>query len=239
LQSWILVAVLRSASIGDMPSLFGKTKAAEAERASKDEDAASAPPPSYEDSAADAKVPGPGHAPARPSYDRVPSGQPPIDLADAFAHLKVSPMPRDPDVPACLVHLKLLAAFQAMKEEIGYTDGLWGIWDTLADDVSIGDPQKPSALSSSEPPAAFAGTPNPSELKPGDKMAALSRLREKRWALFVARAVDRYISWWQSMYWPCLTEQNMAIPQDPLYEAFPLGEDQMRWTPNMLPPLGA
>lgn len=32
-----------------------------------------------------------------------------------------------PDANTCLAHLKLLSPLQALKEDVGYTDGLWGL----------------------------------------------------------------------------------------------------------------
>lgn len=37
-----------------------------------------------------------------------------------------------PTADQCLAHLKLLFAFQSLKEDVGYTDGLFGLWDSLA-----------------------------------------------------------------------------------------------------------
>ncbi len=171
-----------------------------------------APPPAYQEPA------NTGHAPDQPP------DQPP-DLTAAFAKLSVSNAPRNPDPDTCLAHLKLLAAFQNMKEDIGYTDGLWNIWDTRADNAELD-----SNLNDVPPAKTTENEP--------DKMAVLSKLREKRWALFVARAVDRYEAWWSSMFRPSLTEQIMATPRHSSYETFPSVGDPLTWTSIMLPPLG-
>lgn len=65
-------------------------------------------------------------------------------------------------------------------------------------------------------------------------------LREKRWAVFVARAVDRYENWWRAFGPDMLLEKDMlqgsgSAPEkyESFFEATPLA-----WKPDMLPPLG-
>ncbi|KAL6871699.1 hypothetical protein HDV57DRAFT_511645 [Trichoderma longibrachiatum] len=128
----------------------------------------------------------------------------------------------------CLAHLKLLHAIQSMKGEIGYTDGLWNLWDSRGK----------WALNDLRVDADWATI---RMLERADSAtvtkAGHSRLREKRWALFVARAVDRYEAWWHSLAETgMLTEQDMATPDDPKYERFP-NRHKMRWKEKMLPPL--
>lgn len=129
----------------------------------------------------------------------------------------------------CLAHLKLLHAIQSMKEEIGYTDGLWNLWDSRGK----------WALNDLRVDADWATI---RMLERADSAtvtkAGHSRLREKRWALFVARAVDRYEAWWHSLAeTEMLTEQDMATPDNPKYKRFP-NRHKMRWKEKMLPPLG-
>lgn len=109
-------------------------------------------------------------------------------------------------------HLKLLHAFQALKEEVGYSNGLWNIWDAQATQLPHADEAA--------------------------KTRALSRLREKRWAVFVARAVDRYETWWRTLPSSMLQEQDMASPDSPKYMTYALHGQGMVWTAEMLPPLG-
>ncbi len=118
-----------------------------------------------------------------------------------------------------------------MKEDIGYTDGLWNIWDTRAGS-GAGDDGGSAA--------AAAGPPDDSR----NAMALLSKLREKklrekRWAVFLARAVDRYETWWTAVFRPSLTEKDMAVPRSPAYEAFAAAGDMADWwSPTMMLPLG-
>ncbi|KAK7951046.1 uncharacterized protein PG986_006774 [Apiospora aurea] len=86
-----------------------------------------------------------------------------------------------PVVDTCLAHLKLLRAFEGLKSRTGLTDGLWDIWDSRAQNASRGGP-----------------------------LDILVKLREKRWAVYVARAVDRYEAWWKSFVPTMLTEFDMV-----------------------------
>lgn len=147
-----------------------------------------------------------------------------VNLTAAFDNLKISSGPSDPTVETCLAHLKLLFALQSMKEDVGYTDGLWGLWDSLA-----GPPEQ---LKASDGKA-------PEEKIQDKKLAVLSKIREKRWALFVARAVERYEVWWKSMPGFPLSEKMMETPNAEYYLVFPTETSHaMKWSADKLPPLG-
>ncbi|KAL1896073.1 hypothetical protein Sste5346_004812 [Sporothrix stenoceras] len=117
-----------------------------------------------------------------------------------------------PTPDEAIAHLQFLNAVHALKEEIGYTDGIFGLTDAMAaapDDVvsiPLNLPDKQAAPTSAE-----------------DRYRArLSKVREKRWALFVARAVDRYEAWWIQATkgnWR-LTEQDMGVQNHAAYSAF-------------------
>ena len=68
----------------------------------------------------------------------------------------------------CIVHLKFLAAIADLRDTVANTDTLFEINDSQAE---VFETQE-------------------------DKCRALARIKEKRWAVYVARAVDRYIAWW-------------------------------------------
>ncbi|CRK45196.1 hypothetical protein BN1723_006497 [Verticillium longisporum] len=195
-----------------MPSFFkrfkDKEKEAQAEKAAVERPAT--PPPAYGDASQDLS--------AVPDLDDAP---PPFsvsgtrDITAAFASLKLSTQ-NNPDVDSCLAHLKLLHAIQTLKEEIGYTDGLWDIWDHRAG-PKLDDAAGSSAVS--------------------DQLHILSIIREKRWALYLARAVDRYEAWWTSLPNDSLTEQDMETKGSPKYERFPEGSVDFSWTQDNLPPI--
>lgn len=156
--------------------------------------------------------------PPPPAYGEVESG---ANLTFAFEKLCLSDTPSDPSPETCLVHLKLLFAIQAMKEDVGYTDGLWGLWDSRA------GPLNPSVQSVAEKTQ-------------DNQLQLLSQLREKRWALFVARAVERYRAWWKLFGGRPLREDDMAVKDSSFYIEFPgrVGSKPMDWREEMLPPLG-
>lgn len=41
-----------------------------------------------------------------------------------------STIPLAPVAETCIAHLRLLHAFHSLKEDIGYSDGLFGLWDS-------------------------------------------------------------------------------------------------------------
>ncbi|EEY23844.1 conserved hypothetical protein [Verticillium alfalfae VaMs.102] len=195
-----------------MPSFFkrfkDKEKEAQAEKTAVERPAT--PPPAYGDASQDLS--------AVLDLDDAP---PPFsvsgtrDITAAFASLKLSTQ-NNPDVDSCLAHLKLLHAIQTLKEEIGYTDGLWDIWDHRAG-PKLDDAAGSSAVS--------------------DQLHILSIIREKRWALYLARAVDRYEAWWTSLPNDSLTEKDMETKGSPKYERFPEGSVDFPWTQDNLPPI--
>ncbi|KAI1119297.1 hypothetical protein F5Y14DRAFT_460544 [Nemania sp. NC0429] len=129
-------------------------------------------------------------------------------LNSAFSSLKVPLIADEVTVDTCLAHLKLLFAFQTLKEAVGYTDGLWQIYD--------------------------------SEVSPDKEGKNLSLLREKRWALYVARAARRYSAWWNSFPIDPLTEDHM-LADTPNYTQFasaaPPNLSAFAERSDMLPPI--
>ncbi|KIW06818.1 uncharacterized protein PV09_02498 [Verruconis gallopava] len=104
----------------------------------------------------------------------VPRELPP-DLSERLVNLKLDPLTGNgvnvsPD--HCIAHLKFLEALYQLKETVGNTKDLFGILDPIE---------------SSETPAT-----------PGNDQNALAeiRVREKRWAVYVARAAHRFEQWW-------------------------------------------
>ena len=168
--------------------------------------------------------PPPGYNDATQLADPLPDD---VDVTASFASLSLSPTPQNPDSDTCLAHLKLLYAIQGMKEDVGYTDGLWNIWDSRADD------EREDLSLGAMPDAA------PAKLADDDKRKiAISKIREKRWAVFVARAVDRYESWWQSLSGVMLREADMEDAKSPKYVKLPSDSTITAWKEDMLPPLG-
>ncbi|KAL0939785.1 alpha-ketoglutarate-dependent sulfonate dioxygenase [Colletotrichum truncatum] len=147
----------------------------------------------------------------------------PDDFSTLITNLTLSPSPI-PTEDACLAHLRLLKAFERLKTEMGYREGLWDLFDCRAKAA-------PSPASNNGKAAAAAG--------PGFNEDVLVKIREKRWAVYVARAVDRYVAWWKSFVPDMLQENDMIDPDQDRkdrYEGFVKG-DGMVWNGDMLPPL--
>ncbi|KAK2601781.1 hypothetical protein QQS21_004665 [Conoideocrella luteorostrata] len=182
-----------------------------------------------------------GQEPAPPpAYTQLDSGGPAeaarsqptdnIDITAAFEHLRIDEEASKEGLRQenCIAHLKLLHAIHELKEDVGYTDGLFGLYDSQAvedancldlDTIHIGKGVKIEEL---------------------DKIkVALSKIREKRWALFVARAVDRYEVWWKSMHGTnYLNEDAMEKRASEEYSHFPTQSVYVRkWKEDELPPL--
>ncbi|KAK4032417.1 glycine-rich domain-containing protein 1 [Parachaetomium inaequale] len=172
------------------------------------------------------------------------------NLTAAFDNLRVSNWPVDPDVDTCLAHLKLLFAIQWLKEDVGFTDGLWGLWDAAAGPIDAelkARPEKGSKGSEESKESEKAGQKGDADPSVKDKrrnknLEMLSQIREKRWALYVARAVDRYETWWRHLTTLLpgrpLTEDDMLMAGTSAYSAFPSNIDAVfHWDEDMLPPL--
>ncbi|KAI1752641.1 hypothetical protein F4782DRAFT_540027 [Xylaria castorea] len=166
--------------------------------------------------------------PAPPSYNAVPATSiSPEDVEQlnlAFQSLEVPLIAKQVTVDTCLAHLKLLFAFQNLKEAIGYSDGLWQIHDSRL----------------------FSGRKGADVLQDNERLddetkKNLTLLREKRWALYVARAADRYVAWWNSFPKFPLTEgdmyENTSNPYDVVMAIADFSNDVlMVWHAHMLNP---
>ncbi|RYP06041.1 hypothetical protein DL764_003404 [Monosporascus ibericus] len=148
------------------------------------------------------------------------------ELNSAFSSLNLPATVADISPDSCIAHLKLLSAFQYLKEDVGYADGLWQLFDSRA--------------SSPRPrPRVHIGRSDEDARRAREDRAArtLAMLREKRWALYVARAVDRYETWWQSFSKDPLTEADMENDDQSRYSDFTDGKAAMPFEPSTLPPL--
>jgi hypothetical protein len=149
---------------------------------------------------------------APPSYGLAAQEVSDEELNAAFSSLSLTEEPSAfPTADECLAHLKLLSAFHGLKEDVGYTDGLFDLWDVRCERVD----EK-------------------------DRESTLSMMREKRWALYVARAVERFQDWWVKVLCPekvRLTWKGM-LADTPAFANFTEVKYRMRWNREMLPPIG-
>ncbi|KAL1983396.1 hypothetical protein VTN96DRAFT_10378 [Rasamsonia emersonii] len=158
-------------------------------------------------------TPPPGFEPdAPPSYDEQE------EQAQAQKLPQIPPLDlSDPGPPTestvakdqCIAHLKLLAAFADLRDAVSCDDGLFGIYDAQAD--------------------KFASQQ--------DRFRALARIREKRWAVYTARAVDRFTSWWSTCVPTWGDPPTLLDLTDPKYLDITNPGDRIVWTRDKMPPL--
>ena len=111
-----------------------------------------------------------------PSYRQVEVTEEDLrDVTSALQKLTFEPKGSNRELPSsdeCIAHLKFLTALAQLRQEISEQDGLFGIEDESA--------------------ALFPLPANGSV----PKEHVLIKIREKRWAVYVTRAVDRFYKWW-------------------------------------------
>ncbi|OHF04055.1 hypothetical protein CORC01_00394 [Colletotrichum orchidophilum] len=239
----------------------------------------------------------PGLSAPPSAYDTGPNSETHPDLSSAAATIATgralalspnTPPPSFPTEDTCLAHLRLLTAFNRLKTETGYRDGLWDIWNaraavagnaaaaTTGDKSNIniirngsngnGNDNNGNDIKATKGKAAennktttTSSSESSSSTDPDPELNddILVKLREKRWAVYLGRAVDRYAAWWRSFVPDMLLESDMTTvvesePRPPAetggssrqrghrtrarYEGFPESEPLI-WREDMLPPL--
>lgn len=129
-------------------------------------------------------------------------------ITAAFSSLSLGRRTAKPTRDQCIAHLKLLECFHELREDVATSDGLFGIKDNFADEIS--DAKAKTDL--------------------------LLKIREKRWAIYVAKAAKRFEAWWQnavetSAKMQCL--QEIGHVSATINTAKPFGD-----TEDNLPPIG-
>jgi hypothetical protein len=121
----------------------------------------------------------------------------------ATEELNFQPSPLEIPTPAeCIAHLKLLHAFAKLRHDVGNCDGLFGISTEKMDAAELPANLNGAGGTSGSLQAGGVHERDPAQAAveahaPGDAMAALAeRIRDKRWTIFVTKAVDRYEKWW-------------------------------------------
>ena len=151
-------------------------------------------------------------APSRPSKDASPPPsyttiQP--DITAAFSRLTLDQrQSARPVRDQCIAHLKLLECFHELRETTATTDGLYGFWDRFV----------------------------PSHLNERDHATLLTKIREKRWSIYVAQAAKRFESWWQNCVLPrgstALAGKNEESPSSWDHDV------ALEFSKSTLPPIG-
>ena len=139
---------------------------------------------------------------------------PKLSLGESAAVPSSSTVSRD----QCVAHLKFLATLADLRDFVSNQDGLFGLHDSDADKFPKADKE--------------ATTPSPSYEE------AMARIREKRWAVYTARAVDRYEKWWFAALPKSGEPVTLADQESATYEAITDCFTKVLWTPQNLPPLG-
>lgn len=130
------------------------------------------------------------------------------DIAAAFPNLNLQTSSK-PTADQCVAHLKLLEAFHQLREDVALSDGLFGLQDAFA--TSKGDERQRAEL--------------------------LTKIREKRWAVYVAKAAKRFQSWWETIIEPDAQRlQQKDIPT--VFKQTPEGGTALSIDRDHLPPLG-
>lgn len=149
-----------------------------------------------------------------PDYQADDDSVVPPDYTAGFSNLSISDAPSSeiPSVDETIAHLKTLECFSRLRQSIASTDGLFDIDNTIIVDIA-----RTSSLASGD---------GADELLP--------RLAEKRWAVYVSRAVDRFHAW-----------LSVAVPDTPkptIAELERDGENDMitdpRYVKWAMPPIG-
>lgn len=114
-----------------------------------------------------------------------------------------------PNADQCLAHLKLLECFNQLREDVGGSDGLFGIRNGLV----------------------------PPGLNDQKRSELLAKLCEKRWQVYVTRACLRFQSYWRSLQptSKMLVEENLKADD---YVRIASHSKPVEFTANNLPPLG-
>lgn len=108
----------------------------------------------------------------------------------------------------CAAHLKFLAALADLQESIANNDGLFGLHDSDVDKFRD-----------------FANE-------------ARARIREKRWAVYVAKAVERYTAWWDACVPDHGTRPTIASLKEAKYRGITVCSSKICWSRFHMPPLG-
>jgi len=132
----------------------------------------------------------------------------PPDITASFSSLSLGRGTAKPTRDQCVAHLKLLECFHELRENVATNDGLFGIRDRFADEIH--DPKARAEF--------------------------LLKIREKRWAVYVAKAAERFDAWWQyaieiSGKMQCL--QDLSQLSATINNAKPFGPMK-----DSLPPIG-
>jgi hypothetical protein len=123
--------------------------------------------------------------------------------------LNFKPSPLEIPTPAeCITHLKLLHAFAKLRHDIGNHENLYGI--RLDDEQAKGLKSHLGGSSTADSVPQFGGPHEEATIRAeieshvpapsAEHDAGLAeRVRDKRWSIFVTKAVARFEKWWDML----------------------------------------
>lgn len=168
-----------------------------------------------------------------PPYSSRPSSTTaaPSRSVPTLKELNFQPSPLEIPTPAeCIAHLKLLHTFAKLRHEVGNHEGLFGIRTVQVDAKRSKDYANEPSTADGTP--QFGGAHEQDAGRPevdnhGSESASVpdaglaERVRDKRWSVFVAKAVARFEKWWDLLqgrsiwYRPIRTDDFEAVDNDP------------------------
>lgn len=151
-----------------------------------------------------------GHAPADPppAYDEAMDPSPIAIPQLNLTQDAGSPLNSTVTPDQCVAHLKLLATFADLRDSVSTEDGLFGLHDVQAEEYSTG------------------------------RNHMLAKIREKRWAVYVSRAVERYLVWWRECVPSSEPRPTLKALQNNHYGSITKCLSRINWTRECMPPLG-
>lgn len=111
----------------------------------------------------------------------------------------------------CIAHLKFLSAIADLRDKISHDDGLFSVNDSQSEEFSRRDGET-------------------------RRTRALALLREKRWEIYVCKAVERFTVWHEECVTGGLVTVKGVGRGDCLKHV--KRKDGILWTVDVLPPLG-
>ncbi|KAF2401195.1 hypothetical protein EJ06DRAFT_381341 [Trichodelitschia bisporula] len=95
-----------------------------------------------------------------------------------------------------IAHLEVLDAFQHFRNEISSPGALFGLLHPDAVPLGVHPPATPSSRPGSAAPTYSTSRPGSTASSYGRKSGRHGKTQDKKWAVFVARAADRFERWW-------------------------------------------
>ena len=134
----------------------------------------------------------------------------PPDITAAFSNLDLNSTDQ-PTPDQCLAHLKVLETFHQLREDVATQDGLFGIRDSF---LPVCKDEK-------------------------ERAQRLMQIREKRWAVYVTKAAQRFEKWWTLAVQPRADPLHVdRIHNVSMHDFKQKQNEHSHWHVDRLPPIG-